>query len=369
VFYGRKTYRIDTRIDNCTGTQAPVAMIGVGSQNGSGSAIPPTLVWGGAEDGVMLYYGTTGVNIPGAYISNLCIRGTDTAGINATTGLPRHAVLFWPETSASGTPGSTGTPGTNAAKLDSGSGLDNVWFQRIKGNAVHSAVKGFTNWWVRGGRWDQIDGYALYARIASQSIFSMRDLTYDNWAAGASGPHGLGMVHLDAGGGGSTAFVYAHLDTIHPEVNADLIEANASGTNPSDRCGIIHCTIDSTQGLMSHALSLDNIVIQGGSTKSKSLVLALGGAGASEATRETQRKNRIVINGRMLRGFDGDGTASTGDYIPIGGVPSADKSPYTQGFYPVLEWAPSATGTDGIFGSEMPKFWRRNAAGNSNTNS
>lgn len=356
VFPGGKTYRITATINMCTGTQLPVRLRGFGTKNASGSNVPVTVVWDGADGGVAFYYGTTGANIPGASVRDLCIRGTDAAGINSTTGLPQQGILFWPETGASGTPGAAGsTPGTNAGKLDSGSELINVWFQRIKGDGAASYVKGATNFKVEGGRvGDQVHGYGIYMRIASQTIMSVRDVTWDNWNAGATGPHGLGMLHLDAGAGDNTAVVYCELSTIHPETNADLIEANPTGTDPADRCGVIHCTVNPASSVLSHALTITNLTMQGGSTKTRSMVLVMGGTAA-------QNKARVAVSCRQIRGFTGAGTGATGEVIPIGNIPTANKSPYTSGPYVRIDFAPGGVGD--TFSTEQPRIWVETPAG------
>jgi hypothetical protein len=346
IFPGRRTYRITSSLIHTTGGQLPIQMVGLGNMNAAGLIAMPTIVWDGAEDGTMCYVGTTNVNLPGALFRNLNFRGTQ-QDVATTVGLPAYAIRFLAESS-------------NAAKIDTGSGLDECWFQRIKGNAVQSEVIGLTNWWIRGGRFDQVNGYAIYVRVAGQSIMSIRDLTYDSWNGAAPG-HGLGLTHFDASSGGASGIIYVHLDTMHPEVNATQLEANPGGTDPADRCGVIHCSIDPTTGALSHAITLTNYTNQGGSTKTKSTVLMLGGT-------TTQRAGRLSLMGRNLRGFTGDGTSATGHTIPIGGIPSGDKSPYTSGSYSVLEYAPGTNATHGIFGSETPHFWRHNSAGNTNTN-
>jgi hypothetical protein len=334
VFPGRRTYRITSSLTNTTGTEAAVQVIGLGSMNSAGQPDLPTVVWDGVQDGTMMNIGTTGTNIFGALVRNINFRGQGAVSDDMTD-LPGTLFRFFRETAGT-------------AKIDSGSGLDEVWMARCRGDAVRVEGGGLTNWWIRGGRWDQINGYAVYVKITSQSIMSVRDVTYDSWGSAFPG-HGKGMFHFDAAAGGNTAVLFVHLDTVHPEVNSDPIEINPSGTDPADRTGWIGCTIDPAAGVVSHNITLTNITLQGGSTKSRSGICMMGGT-------TDERKARLNLNGRNMRGFFGDGTAATGHIIPIGGIPTADKSPYTGGVYNQIQFAP---GGATIFGAETPRAWTR----------
>jgi hypothetical protein len=342
IFPGRKTYSITDTLIGATGTQQAVQMVGIGSLRGDGIIGLPTIVWNGVDNGTMVSYGTTNPNITGALIRNLNIRGVGPVD-NNTTDLPGKILRFWHESGG-------------IAKVDSGSGLDEVWLVKCKGNAISVEGGGLTNWWIRGGRWDQIDGYALYVAVKSQSILSVRDVTYDNWGANFDG-HSLGMAHFDGTNGGATALMFAHFDTFHPEVNSDPIDIEAGATLPCDRSGLIVCSIDPTQQRLMHNITITNSMLQGGSIKSRSLVLMQGGTTA-------QRKARLSVSARNIRGFNGLGnsSAATNVIIPIGGIPDADKSPYNVGQYTRLDFGPGGSGD--TFGTEQPGFWTR--VGNTN---
>jgi hypothetical protein len=253
-----------------------------------------------------------------------------------------------------------GPSGVNNAKIDSGTGLDEVHMGAFTGNAIQCEGVGATNFWIRGGRWDRIAGYALYMKIASQTFVSIRDVTWDATDVTLF-DFANGMVHFDAAAGGDTSFVLCHFDTVHPE-SGGLAITNASGTTAGDKRGVIACTISNpiVNRIQFH-LTFTNMQLLGwsGSEDTHCLVQMLGGPGATEADREAERGQRLHINGRMLRGFGGDGTALTGSMIPIGGVPTAMKPSSVggtvPGSYTNLVHAPTTGGT--VFGTERPKSW------------
>jgi hypothetical protein len=192
--------------------------------------------------------------------------------------------------------------------------------------------------------------------VDSQSTLSIRDVTWDNYPR-AEPNNSKGFVHFDNSDGGPTAHVMCHFDTVHTETNADELETNASGLTAADKRGIIACTIDPTEGNVQFHLTLTNFQIQGwnSTNTSHSLIQMLGGDGATEADKAIQRSARLNVNGRNIRGVAGDGTATLGSVIPIGGIPTAHKSTFTGGTYNELIHAPTS-GSD-VFGSERPRRW------------
>jgi hypothetical protein len=69
---------------------------------------------------------------------------------------------------------------------------------------------------------------------------------------------------------------------------------------------------------------------------------------------EAQRRGRLSLNVRNLTGTFGDGSAATGHVIPIGGIPAADKSPYTGNIYNEIKFGP---GGGGVIANQTPRFW------------
>jgi hypothetical protein len=340
VIPGGRSYRITDTIETCPDpSKAAVWTWGVGSMGGNQTVGLPNVVWDGAAAGTMMNAQASGNNVPNALFRNVRFSGRNIAN----TG-----IRFGP--SAANTP-----------KIDSGTGLDEVWFAQFAGNAIQCDGIGATNFWIRGGRWDRIAGYGLYMKVESQTLLSIRDVTWDATDVTLD-DFAKGMVHFDAAAGGDTAYVMCHFDSVHPE-SGGLSETNASGTTAADKRGIVACTISSpiVNRIQFH-LTFTNIQCLGyaGGDDSHSLVQMLGGPGSTEADREAERAQRLVINGRMIRGFSGDGTAAQGHLIPIGGVPAAANPQLgfggtVPGHYTNLVHAMTTGGT--VFGTERPKSW------------
>lgn len=337
IYPGSRSYRITSTI---MGTPDPSKssnwQIGLGAFGAGQGVALPNIVWDGAVDGTMHNTQNSGNNIPAALFRNLRYAGRNIAAT---------AIRMGPSAS-------------NNAKLDSGTGLDEVWMAALTGDAFRSEGIGATNFWIRGGRWDRIQGYAVYMRVASQTLLSIRDVTWDATDVTLT-DFAKGFMHLDASGGGDTAWVHCRLDTIHPE-SGGLKETNASGTTAGDKRGIIACSINSATQRVQFQFDMDVIQCLGhdGSDATHSLVQMLGGGGATESDRELQRSARLVINGRSFKGLGGDGTAALGQLIPIGGIPSSHKSSNTGGNYYSFTHAPQTlVGSPTIFGSEVAKNW------------
>jgi hypothetical protein len=334
VFPGHRTYRVTSSIEPVSG----VYTIGYGAQNAAGTGSVPTIVWDGVEDGTVFDVASPSQNMTSNLYENVQIMGKAApAGAGDYVGAADALIKFRPT-------------GGNAAKLDTGTALRNVWLNYSKGDALQILGHGATNFWIQGGRWDQCGGYGIYMRIVSSSILGIAEVTWDSGQIGSRG-----FLHLDAQDPGTNnAFVQCHIDTVHTEASNPLEEIEPTGTDPADRRGLIVCTITPASGRVQHFLTLDNMMLLGasGDKPSHSLVLMKGGT-------PTQNKARLSLNGRNIRGFSGDGTGAIGERIPIGGIPSADKSPYTSGHYSEIRYWPG--GTD-LFSTETPRAYTRVAA-------
>lgn len=330
-YMGGKSYRTEATLDVCPDAAPPMQSVGFGGHGANLNVLLPNIVAGDSLAGQpLMRVRSSGANIPG-----VLFRGIRLAGRN----IAAHAIDFTPT-------------GTNGAKLDSGTGLDEVHIGAFTGDAVRNLTFGMTNFWIRGGRWDAIGGYALYSKVASQTILSIRDVTWD------SGPSGRGFAHFDAGphtveGTPNTHFVKCHFDNVHWE-SGSLVETDPTGTTPADRRGIIACTIDPSEIICQHQMTFTSCQILGwnSTSPSHSLVQMLGGT-------ETERRGRLSMNVRQLTGTFGDGSSTTGHVIPVGGVPAADKSPFTGNIYGGLEYGP---GGGGVIANQTPRYWSHLAA-------
>ena len=274
---------------------------------------------------------STGNNIPGVQLVNFRIAGRD---------IPNTDGVRW---------GPDPTTPTASAKPDTGSCMLNVHIAAVRGHGVRFDGVGITNLHIDGGRQDKIGGYAFYCRVASQTELRISNYTWDAW--GTPGvPDGLGFLHMNANAGGSTAQADVMLDNVHTE-HSSLLETDAAGTDPADRRGILAFTIDAAGGLMHFTLKTTQMRVLGwqASDLSASLVQMLGGTA-------DQRRARIVWDSDPIRSLFGDGTSSTGHVLPIGNIPTAYKSPWTNGVYQEIHY-PLVGGGGGIFGSETPHVW------------
>ena len=325
VFPAGRTYRITDTIETLPDVSKQSTWTwGVGSRGSVHGVMLPNIVWDGAAGGTMFNVESSGPNTQSALFRNVRFAGRDIANT---------AIRFFPTS-------------TNAAKLDTGTGLDEVHMGAFAGNGIQCDGAGATNFWIRGGRWDRIAGYPLYMRLASQTFLSIRDVTWD--LNTPVSPGGQGFVHFDATGGGSTARVMCHFDSVHVESGtATMAETDAAGETAADKRGIIACTIDPSSPFLQFYITMTNFQILGknSSTTSHSLVQMLGGT-------TTERRRRLSFSARNVTGLNGDGTASLGHFIPIGGIPAVDKSPYTGNAYMEINFGPG-----GISSNETPRVW------------
>lgn len=312
-------------------SKSPNWQVGMGAAAYGQVVLLPNLAWYGASGGTMMNTQASGGNIVGALTRALRFAGRDLAN----TGLR------------------LGPTSTNAAKLDTGTGLDYVVFAGMLGDAVRIEGLGATNWWCRDGRWDRIQGYGIYTRVASQTFMAFEHLTWDAIDVTSHGvDFAKGFLHLDASEGTDTGLARVAFRSFHPE-SGGLKVTNASGTNPADQRGIIACTAALACKRVQFDFELSHIQCLGFDSldASHSLIQMLGGSD-TEANNEIMRSPRLSVNGRIMDGFGGDGTAALGQLIPIGGIPTGHKQ--TNGNFNSFIHAPS-TGSD-VFGSERRKI-------------
>jgi hypothetical protein len=334
VFPAGRTYRITDTIE-CQPDQArqSVWTWGVGSMGFNHVVNQPNVVWDGAADGIMFNSEAAGNNIQASLFRNMRFAGRNIAAT---------AIRFGPS-------------GTNNAKIDSGTGLDEVHMGAFTGNAITCEGLGATNFWIRGGRWDRIAGYALYMKVASQTFVSIRDVTWDAWDVTLANA-AKGFAHFDGGvhaieGTNNTHYLMAHFDSVHFE-SGGLSEQIAGASENAGKRGIIKCTIDNTEVIVQHKITMTNCQILGWSGTDDSHCLIQMDGGASNA----ERKARLNFNGRNLFGFNGDGSATTGHVIPFGNVGLTNPDPGDE--YQELTHRFSG---GGVTASRYPRVWNNTA--------
>jgi hypothetical protein len=338
VFPGGRTYGISDTIETVFDPlYAPVWTWGVGSMGFNRVVQLPNIVWNGAAGGTMFNTLVAGSNLFGALYRNVRFAGRDIAN----TAIRFGAI----------------DPPTQAAKIDSGTGLDEVHLGAFAGNAISVEGLGATNFWIRGGRWDRITGYALYMKIASQTIVSIRDVTWDGHSVVDSC---AGFAHFDGGvhaveGTNNTHYVTCHMDSVHWESD-NLSETIPGATEVAGRRGVIRCTIDSNEIVVQHKLKFTNCQNLGwhAGAASHSLIQMDGGASNDE------RKARLSIKPSDLFGFFGDGSATLGHSIPIGNcglVPPLELASYPNEY---LEISHRFNG-GGVVNGNYPRVWNNTA--------
>lgn len=330
---GGRSYRITDSIYSVPNPSlAPVWTWGVGAFGGTRVVGLPNIVWDGATDGNMYETLASGQNLPSALFRNVRFAGRNIAG---------SAIHFGPSN-----PGDV----ANTAKLDTGTGLDEVWVASTRGNGIHVDGSGATNFWIRGGRWDAIGGYAFYMKTTSHTHLSIRDVTWDCQNP-PSGTTPKGFMHLDGSAMESNAYCFVHLDTIHTETQVDLFESDATGTNPADRRGVYAFTVNPSQQRCQFRVIADAIQATGHTSTraSHSVFQMLGGT-------EVQRTARAMFHIRGLGPVGGTVQANALGYVePIGNITNSKKpstiTGITTGVWAEIKYAP---GGDNVLASEKP---------------
>jgi hypothetical protein len=264
----------------------------------------PNIVWDGPPGGTMFECQTSGANIPGVSFKDIRFAGRNIAAT---------AIKY------SKTP-----TNPSGGKLDTGSFIENVHFGAFSGDSIRIETFGTTNFYIRGGRWDRIAGYAVYMRVSSQSHISIRDVTWDGWQS--TTPGAKGFAWFDAGahspeGTNNTHYVNAEFDSIHFE-SGGLVETVPTASDPAGRRGIIRCTIEPTEIIVQCKIAMRASQILGwnSSDVSHSLVQVDGGT-------VEQNKARLNFNGSNIYGFNGNGTAALGHVTPFGNLGLTPPSP------------------------------------------
>lgn len=299
VFPGNRTYRITSTIQVPIGIQ----IIGYGARNYTGNSLPPVIVWDGAAGDPMMEVSTNSNNIFETSFSNLTLRGR-----NDQTNLPGYGLKF--------------TEDGGAAKMDSGAFLNEMWFATIAGDAVYFDNRGSTNFWINGGRYDDIDEYALHMNLNGANADFIGSIENQTWDHNSTG---MGYMFLDGETAGSNSGKSViSMRNIHPEINASLTETFATGTNPYDRCGVIRLGVNPALTSDQHLIQVDNLVVAKGGTPNSFCVFQITAASGTEAA----ASRGAMISSTNIRGANSGTTNSgaTGEVRLVGGhIPDTER--------------------------------------------
>jgi len=289
VFPAGHNYKITSTL-TC---QLGVQLIGIGGRRLSGSGGPATITWRGTAGGTMINVTNGASNTPNFRFENLELVGG-------------RAHLVTSEWAGKGIYFSGGG-------VDTGTVLEFAWIGAINGDAV-VFDNGSTNSSIRGGRFDQISGYAIRHNMGGNVIQQIHDITYDNWDAAKGSPWSSGFLYLDATGTTANTSKVS-ITGFHPEVNGFLIDTYAAGANPSDRRGLIRLGINPAAGNVQHTLLIDDLTVSAASgTKSFSVIQCTSTAGTlqqhidhvsivmhqANATREPVDATQDLGNAKLL---------------------------------------------------------------------
>lgn len=298
IFPGLRSYKITSTLTLPAPSNAAggLVLIGLGGSSQSNYGEPPKIVWGGAAGGTMLDINAVG-NLVGFACENLLWAGTGTNDPSIILRL-------------------------RGAKLDSGTFIRDCWFRSCNGDAISIEV-GATNFTIQGGRFDAIyGGYAIHAITGSfVNMTILGNLTY----VGGASVQGKGFLFLD---GESAGYAHCTINGLHTEINQDLVQSYAAGTNPSDRQGIIRLGVAPASAYVQHVLEItgwQNDTDTG--LKSYSCIQVTSTAGtASDAAKCAEV---LIVGGGGLNNFNSSDGAATDEIRMFGGnIPADQHWPY-----------------------------------------
>jgi hypothetical protein len=305
------TYRITSplKMHTAAGTGGSIKLLGLVKRQADGQW-GPSLVWDGPTDGTpraMLDYDTTSSNVGASPIDGVRLFGQWIQNASAI----RYR-----------------------KKADLGTFLHNVWFARWHGDSIIYDA-GTTNAYIYHCRWDSCIGYAIRLTFTSGVIFGVSDSTWVCDDLGGSPARGFFLAERSGADVNLCGFFNFH--NINTEVQADLAEEEAGGTDPADRRGIIHLLTNSSHNTTQQFVEFSGMKMDTASNRASYSLFLARGDGTS-----AQRGRRIILVGNQLRGTNGDGSAATGHRIPLGNIASAMKSAAGDNFA-VFEHKPQNT--------------------------
>lgn len=303
-FPGRRNYIVTSTIEVPSGAK----IVGVGGRNAEDSGPPPRFVWNGAEDGTMFMVGEGGNNIVGAVFRNVSMVGRSDG-----TNRPATFIRY-------------GTGGAGADSPDSGCYLDNVFFDNCRSHAVKFDV-GATNYYINGCRWDNCGqtsgGYGIYCHMTAG--FKIHILGHSTYTAEA-GSGGFMYINTEDVVSG-TPHAHVNIDSLTVEIDGDLLETYAGGTDPYDKRGVIRLGVNSADiGNISHHIHCKSLIVEKpASGVSSFCVFQITATAGTDAA----NSNMVSITVDGASGLGEGQTDSDADDIirPIGGRVPADRKP------------------------------------------
>lgn len=297
-FPGLRGYKISSTLTlpAPSSSAGGLVLMGLGGSSESNYGEPPKIVWFGSAGGTMLDINASG-NLVGFSCHNLLWAGRGTNDPSIILRL-------------------------RGAKLDSGTFIRDCWFRSCNGDAI-SIEAGATNFTIQGGRMDAIyGGYGIHA--VTGSFVNMTILGNLTWVGGAS-VNGKGFLFLD---GETAGYAHCTINGLHTEINQDLVETYASGTNPSDRQGIIRLGVAPASAYVQHVLEItgwENSTQTG--TKSYSCIQVTSSSGTAAAA--AMCANVLIMGASGLNNFNSSDGASTDEVRMFGGnIPADQHWPY-----------------------------------------
>lgn len=307
---GPHTYSIGTTLDIPEG----VHFIGVGGRDGQGSSSPPTLVWTGAANGIVVRIQSS-TSMFSTKIANMNIRGAD----NLTK--PGYGIVF-DET------------GGGVIKIDSGTILEDVWIQLTSSHAIDIRHHGATNFSIIRPRFDSIGGYAIHADLNGTGKDVDMQIQYPQYVGGAV--QGQGFMWMD--GDAATTFGTSFVRIVgggHLEISGaqDLVQTFAAGANPYDKRGVFRFGVTPALGNMQHQLEASGLQINAGSGYASFSIFQI--TATSGTTAEASDCVGVTWNScKGLSQHEGSGDADTTNEIRVFGgmVPAARRYPWSPNY-------------------------------------
>lgn len=298
IFPGQRSYKITSTLTlpSPASLAGGLELIGYSGSSQSNYGEPPKIVWGGGAGGTMLDINASG-NLVGFACRNLLWAGTGTNDPSIILRL-------------------------RGAKLDSGTFIRDCWFRSCNGDAISIEV-GATNFRLDGGRFDAIyGGYGLHVKTGSFVNMTIGgNLTY----VGGASVQGKGFLFLD---GETAGYAHCTINGLHTEINQDLVESYASGTNPSDRQGIIRLGVAPASAYVQHVLEItgwQNDTDTGLKSYSCIQITSTSGTAADAA----KCANILIMGSSGLNNFNSSDGAALDEIRMFGGnIPAAEHWPY-----------------------------------------
>jgi hypothetical protein len=304
---GGRTYQVASTIDITT---SPLRIRGIGTGNAEASGTNPRIVWTGAAGGTMFNVEVVDNNLQNVSFENITL-GSRGDGVNR----PAHFFDF--------------TQSSGAGSPDTGCWFKNVGMYGCSSHAMK--FKAGTNFYIDGCRWDNCGeasgGYGIYVDLNGDRIFRCHIIGAATYTAEA-GCGGFMWLDTETNAAGNP-MAMINIDSLHVEIDGDLLESYAGGASPYDKRGVFRLGINSANnGSVSHHIVGKMLIVEkpgsGVSSFSVFQITATGGT-------DTANSNFVNINIDTAIGLGEGSTDSDADDIirPIGGrIPASRRPPH-----------------------------------------